>query len=157
MKRLMAIIAALVLAFGGIAFAAVVTGTFGDRNSSGEYRMKVDTDGVVTLADDTTLTGGIVSAITTLTTSGNIGVGTTSTSYGISVGTVSVGGTLPASSVAVKGSIETDTDIYVDKAIYVTRASAGTVACFISVGGKVALGHCIDQVAAGGTCNCGGN
>lgn len=52
MRKLMAIIAALVI-FGGIAFAAVTTGTFGDRNSSGDYRMIVDSDGVVTMASDT--------------------------------------------------------------------------------------------------------
>lgn len=33
--------------------AAAVTATLGDQNSSGEYRVKVDTDGVVTFASNT--------------------------------------------------------------------------------------------------------
>jgi hypothetical protein len=40
--------------------AAVTTATFGDQNSSKEYRMKADTDGVITLATDTVLTGGTI-------------------------------------------------------------------------------------------------
>lgn len=33
--------------------AAEVTATFGNQNSSGEYRIKADTDGVITFASDT--------------------------------------------------------------------------------------------------------
>lgn len=34
-------------------FASVVTATMGDTNSSGEYRVKADSDGVITFAADT--------------------------------------------------------------------------------------------------------
>lgn len=33
--------------------AAVLTGTFGDKNSSGNYRMQIDNDGLLTFASDT--------------------------------------------------------------------------------------------------------
>jgi energy-converting hydrogenase Eha subunit H len=61
MKKLIAIIAVLALT-GGIAFAAATTGTFGDQNASKVYRMSADTDGKITLASDTILTGGTIDA-----------------------------------------------------------------------------------------------
>jgi len=53
MKRALLLIAMLLLA--SPAYATDVTATFGDKNSSGEYRMKADTDGVVTYASDTAI------------------------------------------------------------------------------------------------------
>lgn len=50
MKKLL-ILALLLLP--SLSFAQSVTATLGDRNSSGEYRVKADTDGVVTYASDT--------------------------------------------------------------------------------------------------------
>lgn len=52
MRKLFSLIALLVLAFPALSLAEI-TATIGDRNSSGEYRVKADTNGVVTFASDT--------------------------------------------------------------------------------------------------------
>lgn len=54
MKKLL-IAVLFAMAFCGVANAAVTTATFGDYNSSGEYRVKADSDGVVTFASDSQL------------------------------------------------------------------------------------------------------
>lgn len=54
MRKIMAIVLPL-LFVGGVAIAAVTTGTFGDQNSSKVYRMIVDSDGVITVAADSVL------------------------------------------------------------------------------------------------------
>lgn len=52
MRKLFLLVAMLCL-LSSASFAAVTTATFGDQNSSGEYRVKADSDGVVTYAADT--------------------------------------------------------------------------------------------------------
>jgi len=42
-----------ILMLSSMVYAQSVTATFGDQNSSNEYRIKADTDGVVTFASDT--------------------------------------------------------------------------------------------------------
>ena len=50
--KFIAVVFSLLVLLSAPAFAAV-TATLGDQNSSGEYRVKVDTDGVVTFASNT--------------------------------------------------------------------------------------------------------
>lgn len=82
MRKFIIMFGLLVLVVSGLAYAASTTGTFGDQNSSKEYRMSVDSDGVVTMASDTVLTGGTIRSVSISTVSAlanvtSIGIGTT--------------------------------------------------------------------------------
>jgi hypothetical protein len=54
MKRLFIALTILLL-LTGVTQAASLTATFGDKNSSNEYRVQADTDGIVTYASDTAI------------------------------------------------------------------------------------------------------
>jgi len=54
MKKVL-LIAIAILLVGSFASAAVLTGTFGDQNSSKAYRVQVDNAGTVTFASDTSI------------------------------------------------------------------------------------------------------
>lgn len=83
-KFAMGFIGLMVLAIVGIcgmAYSAVTEGTFGGQNSSKAYRMSVDSTGAITLASDSTLSGGTIvvgdvtpaaGSFTTITASGVI-------------------------------------------------------------------------------------
>jgi hypothetical protein len=64
MKRLLFVLMAVLMVAALPCYAANKTATFGDMNSSDEYRMTADTDGVITFASDT----GIVLPYDTATT-----------------------------------------------------------------------------------------
>ena len=54
MKRILALVILAVL-FSANAFAATVTGTFGDQDSAKNYRIQADNTGLVTFAQDTSI------------------------------------------------------------------------------------------------------
>lgn len=122
MSKLMMIILAIVMT-GGIAFAAVTTGTFGDQNSNKIYRMQVDTDGVIYAPQDT-----------------NIGLGTAIPQGRIDVGGFTKTNVLATDSVGIKGDLEVDGKIYTDGSIYgdgmsaIGSAATAVYVCFNNSG-----------------------
>lgn len=114
MKRVLLMIA-LVVFSAMPAFAARDTATFGDYNASNVYRLKADTDGVLTFAADT----GIVWPYLTKTTNYTLTAaqsGTTVVFTGSSNGTMF---TLPAATVGLQYAIIAD----VAKWMYIKPAS----------------------------------
>ena len=57
MRKILGLILLLVL-FSSNAFAANLTATFGDRNSSGTYRLQATDDGILTMSPEAVMTGG---------------------------------------------------------------------------------------------------
>lgn len=102
MKKLL-IAVLFAMAFCGVANAAVTTATFGDYNSSGEYRVKADSDGVVTFASDSQL---VLPATVSTPASGTVSIGASNT---VSVGASSVVSLAETSSIVYPYRVSTVT------------------------------------------------
>ena len=77
MKRILALVILAVL-ISANAFAAAVTATLGDQDSAKNYRVQVDSTGLVTFAQDTSIAWpyeNIASGTTVSSTTGNPGTG----------------------------------------------------------------------------------
>lgn len=109
MKKILLIVALLAIAISSNAFATQRTATFGDKNSSGLYRMVATNDGLITFQQDTGLTIPYISTATTNTTLTAAQTGTTITlNNGSGAAANGTMYTLPAATVGLNYSFITD-------------------------------------------------
>ena len=142
MKRMIALIAVVVMVCG-VAYSAVTTGTFGDQNASKAYRMSVDSDGVITMAPDTTLTGGKIDGVAVGSATASTGKFTNLEVTGTIVDTAiytKAAGSYPQrlATIGVDGNIYGTRSVLIDTGLYTASAgTGGSKSLRISVDGTI--------------------